>query len=248
MNRGYWQYVTSKTPALPSQPSDAQKKAHADFVDKSQKARALIGLCVEDYHLPVIMDAANAKAAWDALANMYAQQSLANLVNLKRSFQGLALSPLETITVYLGRAQELVSQLKAVGQTVDEQDMVLQVLTGLPEDYKVVTTILENGDKSALTMSNVRAKLLLGEVRIQRSKEVDNTASNTTEMAMLSKVHKGDKTKGRKAYQRQRKCYKCGGLGHMARECPSPSDLSDSESETDLEMTHKALSASVIAL
>jgi hypothetical protein len=131
LNRGYWQYVKSDPPKLPEQPSAGEKKDYDDFMEKSQKARALIGLCVEDYHLQVIVGAATAKAAWSELANMYAQQSLANLVNLKRSFQGLTLAPSETITVYLGRAQELVSQLKAAGQSVSEQDMVLQILTGL---------------------------------------------------------------------------------------------------------------------
>jgi hypothetical protein len=159
------------------------------------------------------MGAATAKAAWSELANMYAQQSLANLVNLKRSFQGLTLAPSETITVYLGRAQELVSQLKAAGQSVSEQDLVLQILTGLPDDYKVVTTIMENGDQSALTMSNVCAKLLLEETRILRTKEEDNTNGNSSDMALYTNVNKAPKS-GRFRKDDNNICHYCKKPGH----------------------------------
>ena len=44
---------------------------------------------VQDCHLTIVTSAEHAQDAWDAVANLYQQQSSANILRLKREFANL---------------------------------------------------------------------------------------------------------------------------------------------------------------
>jgi hypothetical protein len=256
VNKGLWSAV--ETDAPDDSASQAEKNA---YQEKSLKALALIGLSVEDYHLATVGNAASAKAAWEALKNLYAQQSMALVVDLKRSLGDLRLKQGESITEYIGRAVEIQSQLQAAGHTLSDQDLILQVLCGLPDEYRIVSTIMENSDSQQQpSLSVVRSKLLREENRIARSSNASSSggASSSTspsELALYTNVIKAGKTKyetrkcnyckkpghlindcnKRKAAEakRSQQCSNCSGYGHYASECPSPVDSERYSSDTE---------------
>ena len=83
--------------------------------DDSDKAKGLITLCVQEYHLPLIDAADSAHAAWTALEQLYQQRSSANLIRLKREMANLEKKRDETIMEYVARARALADQITAAG-------------------------------------------------------------------------------------------------------------------------------------
>ena len=48
---------------------------------------------------------------------------------------------------YFTRAKHLESQLQFVGTTIAEDELCLSVLSGLPEEYETLSTVLSSSDK-----------------------------------------------------------------------------------------------------
>jgi hypothetical protein len=54
----------------------------------------------------------------------------------------IRMSEEESVSTYLNRVQEIINQLAAVGEHVPEDQLVLQVLTSLPESWENLTRSL----------------------------------------------------------------------------------------------------------
>ena len=178
----------------------------------SSKAKGLMIMCVEEQHLQTIGDAANAKAAWEALANLYQQTSTANLLQLKKQLAGLVKQPAETITQYLARARAITGQMHAAtGREVDTTDVVLAILGGLPSEYSIIRTVIEN-TVPLPSLAEMQAKLLLVEKQ-QSSAEGDS--------AYYTRVHTARQPN--KTFSKQqgspKTCWYCDKKGHIRSEC-----------------------------
>jgi len=179
--------------------------AIADAEDAhSGEAKALIGLSVQDFHLPAMCACANAKEAWETLEELYRTSSRAQILRLKQQLNSLSMDDSEQVTQYVSRAMGIRDQLVAAGSSVDEDDVVMAVLAGLPADYKMIATVLENAEDE-LTLSEVQAKLILTEQRIGPKR------SNPHDTALFTKVHKAGSHKV---------CWYCLKPGHLKADCP----------------------------
>ena len=190
--------------------------------EDSQKAFAQIGLHVEDYHLSTVTKCTSAKEAWEALQSVYESTSLAQVLMLKKELSTLAMRPKEPVTKYIARATSLQEQLTTAKVTTEERDIVLAVLAGLPKDYDMLVTVLENSG-TTLTLKDVMAKLLLAE---QRNGINDNNG-NSSETALLTNANAfrrpgatGGRPSGNNNNRREtRECYYCHRQGHLSRDC-----------------------------
>jgi hypothetical protein len=108
------------------------------------KCLGALTLAVEDSILPLIANAASAKAAWEKLKGIYKTKSTASLIRLKAALNSLRMSASEPITAYIGRAAELRSSLIAGGHELSDLDFSLAILAGLPSDYAMIKAIIEN--------------------------------------------------------------------------------------------------------
>ena len=173
------------------------------------KALALIGLSVEDQYLPTVNECDTAKAAWDALASIYKSRSNARVLILKRQLNSITLQDSEPLIKYIGRAQALRDQLAAIGQSVDESDVVLAVLNGLPRQYNTLVTVIENTDPMP-NLNAVLSKLLLVEQRSPAG------ASTTSETALYTNVQKPGFPG---SHREHRTCHYCKKKGHLIKDC-----------------------------
>jgi hypothetical protein len=112
---------------------------------ESAKAMGLMIMCVEEQHLATIEQAASAAAAWDALEALYRQTSTANLIQLRKELTTLAKKADESIPQYVARARSIADQIRAAtAAEVNATDLVLAVMAGLPSEYDMVRTVIEN--------------------------------------------------------------------------------------------------------
>lgn len=183
----------------------------------SSEAKALIGLSVQDFHLPTVTGCANAKEAWEALEELYKTSSRAQILRLKQQLNSLVMDDsAERVTQYVSRAMGIRDQLAAAGSSVDEDDVVMAVLAGLPEDYKMIATVLENSDEE-LTLSEVLAKLILAEQRIGPKNIYP------AETALFTKVNKARRPGGyggNGGSNGSKVCWYCLQPGHFKADCP----------------------------
>lgn len=201
VNKGVWDSVV--TPS-----NDANDK----------KARTLIGLSIEDHFLPTIKRCTTAKQAWDALETLYQSQSQARLLQLKRQLSTVRLLPSEPLAKYAARAQAIRDQMEAAGSSIDEKDLVLAILDGLPQEYDTVsTTILTSSDAAALELPTVLSKLLLVEQRHSSHSNNPNTALYTSVLKPGQHQHGGG---GGGGFNREmRTCHYCKKQGHLIKDC-----------------------------
>jgi hypothetical protein len=182
--------------------------------EQSEKALAQIQLLVADHHLATLSKAKTAKEAWETLEAVYQAKSMARRLQLKRELNSLRKEPNEPLTKYVSRATDLRDQLLAAGHTVDDQEVVMCILAGLPGEYDTVVTVLElNEDK--LEVDEVLAKLLQAEQRLGHGEKNDNRAYFTGK-PIKQKIRAGS---GGTATGTNKECWYCGKPGHLKADC-----------------------------
>ena len=100
---------------------------------------------------------------------------------------------------------EIFDELAVIGSPVEEEDRVVHLLASLPESYGVLVTALEASSRSEVPKMEVVTERLLHEEQKQKEKDSQESSS----MALYaSRLKKG-----------MVKCYHCGKLGHLKRNC-----------------------------
>jgi len=105
-----------------------------------------------------------AKEAWDALRVMFEARDNAQLLQLMYELSSLKKGDDENIIKFASRAKMIRDELAMLGDPVNDNTLALCVLLGLPSEYGMLRTVLENKDVK-LFMSDVTAKLLQVEQR-----------------------------------------------------------------------------------
>lgn len=169
----------------------------------SEHAKGVLLNAVGNQYLSLVEEAASASVAWDELVALYEQDSTANYATLLQQFSNLKMDSDEDIVSYMAKSKNLAAQLTAAGDTVQDRRLVVQILSGLPEEYNVITTLLQNSDQLP-SLAVVQAKLVTEEKKMQR--KYITTPTNMEAAAFWS--------------EEQKRCYHCQQRGHLAKDCP----------------------------
>ncbi|XP_022031941.1 uncharacterized protein LOC110933006 [Helianthus annuus] len=84
--------------------------------------------------------------AWVALENIFQDNKSSRSIHLRQKFSNTRLSGFSGVSTYCQELKVLADQLASVGSPVDNQSLVLQLISGLNEQYEGITTILQNQD------------------------------------------------------------------------------------------------------
>ena len=180
---------------------------------KEAKAKAFIMLYVADYYLPTLQALSTGKEVWDKLKELYRAQTVARHLQLRQELVQLRMTGAESITMFISRARRIWTDLNTCGDTMDEAQIVLAVLAGLPKSYGVISRIIQSSDNVAsLSVDTVLQKLLPVE------QELASTGEKS--MALMAQARKGPGQPLSK-----RKCFNCGEFGHIAVNCPGMSAI-----------------------
>lgn len=175
---------------------------------RDRQARAFIGLSVKDHHLATIAAHETAYAVWAALELQFKAKTTARKLQLRKELGELKMRDAEKLGEYVARTKMLYGDLTSAGHKLDETDVVLSLLAGLPPNYKTITDILVISlDESELTFSTVYNKLLTVEAEHERL-HPSATAAAVAYMARSAGKHGGE-----------RECWHCGKKGHVKAKC-----------------------------
>lgn len=201
---------------------------HATFKKSDVKARNLIVNCLADNVLEVIKEKTTAKEIIDTLRGIYVQSGVASQVQLQRRLRNLKYSGKSALSEFLLDYEKTVSELRNCGGTIQETEVISQLLAAMPDCYQGVVTALDvifSQDVKAVSLEFVKSKLLMEEAR--QSKFSDHSGSSEqgeTAFAARGNWQQRQGPKGNKKNGRPNKfwykCYNCGVRGHKKMDCP----------------------------
>jgi len=131
----------------------------AEWDAMHEAALATIQMSVTPVHHNTVTSVDTAKEPWDALKVMFEARDNSQLLRLMDELSSLNKGDDENIIKFASRAKMIRDELAMLGNPVDDVTLALRVLSGIPSEYGMLRTVLENKDVK-LVMSDVTAKLL----------------------------------------------------------------------------------------
>ncbi|KAE8906867.1 hypothetical protein PF007_g22869 [Phytophthora fragariae] len=224
-NYFHWEYNMRMTLARKVLLAHVQDvKAEGDITEawlvNDAKALGIIAQGVELQHQTKVRSATRAIQAWGTLREFYNRTTLHNRVTMTHRLHEFKMDDGASMSKHLDAFDELVVGLQTMGEPVDEARQLVVLVSSLPVEYELISSIIENAKDT--TLIEVKEKLLKEYERLEKK-------DTTTERSF--KVNdgrfKGSKGNGRKwngpkknAGDFRGKCFKGNQPGHMKRDCP----------------------------
>ncbi|KAJ0857542.1 putative RNA-directed DNA polymerase [Helianthus annuus] len=133
----------------------------------------------------------SAYQAWTALQNEFNDNSNTRAIFLGQEFAYLNLANFSSMSAYLPHAKLLADQLQGLGSSIDNCMLVLQVLTGLTEQFDGISTVLQNRDPLP-DFSEVRSRLTNEEAKKKRQSAAAAQHSATALAAVAASQQPSD--------------------------------------------------------
>ncbi|XP_022038188.1 uncharacterized protein LOC110940898 [Helianthus annuus] len=131
----------------------------------------------------ILQPGQTAHDAWLAVESEFNDNKNTRAIFLGQEFANLSLENFSNMAEYCQHAKHLADQLKSVGSPVDDQMLVIRILTGLTEQYDSMSTVLQNRDPLS-DFNEVRSPLNMEEQKkkrqVTRGSQAAATALATT--------------------------------------------------------------------
>lgn len=187
-----------------------------------RKARAVIGLSLSDEHLEHVRDVKTAREMWQALLSVFERHTLLNKLSARRKFYTVTMQNGEKMLTYLNRVKQLAATLKSMNVEIDDQELAMAALNGLPSTYESLIVALDalGNDDMSFIFDFVKSRLLQEE---QRANEREKSMSNFKSSALVGvsgKARDGCQGLSRTPHKYSHHCCEnCGNIGHSAKVC-----------------------------
>lgn len=217
----------------PQEESSQLDEMLTDWSKKEAKAKNLIVKHVAPSHIQYIKDKSSAWLMMENLIKTFEPTSLSKRVLLKRRLNMISMKEGEELQTYFLRFSALVEEFKSAGGTVDNDEIVVQLLATMPDEYDSVVTVLETlGDTAdsskKLTLDRAKAVLIERELKLQSKKSETASTSAESSAAFNAQKQKTSSNPNSKYPNKQQKnksgllCYNCGRAGHKQATCRFP--------------------------
>ncbi|KAL8148078.1 hypothetical protein AgCh_005425 [Apium graveolens] len=217
--------------------------------DKMEKvALAMIYQSVPEETLLSLSEKKQAKDVWEAIQTVCQganKARAAKIQTLKSEFESLRMKDSELLDDFCLKLVGLVSNIRALGEDVNETYVVKKLLRAVPSKFlQIASTMEQFGNLETMTLEEAIGALKAHEERIKGSTDVANGQLLLTEKEWLEREGSSHKlflmreewqkrmnknspegssnVKGRGRDKSKIKCYNCHIYGHYAAECRKP--------------------------
>jgi hypothetical protein len=116
-----------------SEPEDTVEKAKHQ--KDSIRAQRIIVDSIKDHLIPYVSSKKIPKEMFDSLSKLYKGKNINRKMNLRSQLKNTKMQKGEMIQEYFSRISEIKVQLKAIGDTIDEDEFVTTTLNGLTRPW-----------------------------------------------------------------------------------------------------------------
>ena len=183
------------------------------FELRRDRALATIVLAVEPKLLYLIGDPTDPSVVWQKLQDTFQKKSWANKFRLKRKLYSMKLKPGDDLQVHLKTFVEIFEELAVIGDPIQDEDRVINLLASLPDDYSTLVTALEAMEKVP-SWESVTERLLHEENKIKGDRSCSSVRSNPRP---IQENEKSLVTKQKRS--KPVKCFECNKTGHVKKDC-----------------------------
>ena len=194
---------------------NANEGERRKFKKRENQALAMVCLSVSTSLQIYVRSSNSARDAWCNLEKHFEQKSLSKKILYRRKLYSARLEKGGSMIDHINYIKTLSEHLEAVDDLVQEKDLVIILISSLPEEYNYLITALETIGEEKLTWEYVRDRLMHEADKMEKSKHLpDNIIkSDHTSDALFTK--KQDKRKA----SEKKICHYCKKPGHFARDC-----------------------------
>lgn len=185
---------------------------------KDAEARELISSALEPKIINQILTCNTSHAMWSRLVSIYELKGEGNIELLVSKFHSLTMKSNETVSCYIGRVEELVSEIRGCGEALSDRQIRARIVSGLSSKFDGFYRVWNATTSAEKTLNNLIDRLIQDEAELNKSeKKRDNKGtafvSTTSNRPTSSEYLKKPRDK------RKDKCNYCKKLGHWEREC-----------------------------
>ena len=205
---------------ITDEPPDESGEEFKTWKRSDARARAIIGLSLSDEYVNHVRGEKTAKKMWTTILNVFQRHTLLNKLTARRNFYTVSMYDGEKMLNYINRVCQLASTLKSMDAYVDDAEIAMAILNGLPEQYSNLIVALDAlGSDQAFTIDFVKSRLLQEEQRSKHRREASTSSVKSGASALLGSAGQNYKSKVRTGASRGIKCEHCGKKGHNALKC-----------------------------
>lgn len=179
----------------------------------------LVLACTDEVNFGIVFNSkswlfpnGDAYLAWTRLRNKHQPVTNTQKIMLRREFHRSKLGKVsKSPDDWIEELEIIRSRLAPLGVTIDDEDLIMQVLEGLPKEYDMMVTLLNARYKiNDLTIDGLREELSMFYDRMRNGRnnkfKGHDEENNNEETALVAQF------KGR--------CRGCGAFGHKKANCP----------------------------
>ncbi|XP_074342578.1 uncharacterized protein LOC141680182 [Apium graveolens] len=238
---GVWDAIAPKDP----------KAAIDEKMDK--RALAVIYQGIPQDILLSIAEKKTSMEAWNAIKTMSLgaeKVKMAKAQTLKCEFESIRMKENEQLDEFYLKLNSLVTNIRALGETVEEAYVVKKLLRAVPSKFLQIASAIEQfGNLEAMSVEKVIGSLTAHEERLKGGTETSHGQLLLTEEEWMKKENNEgqlllthdewlkrtnrDGARGNGEYRAKEgyravrdrsrvRCFNCQGLGHFAPECRGP--------------------------
>ena len=161
----------------------AENEITEGWLMNDAKVLGIIAQGVELQHQTKIRSATRAMHAWGILRDFYNRSTLQNRDTMTRRLHDFKMENGSSMSKHLDAFDELVVGLQTLGEPVDEQRQLVVLLSSLPSEYELISTIVENSKD--VSLMEVKEKLLKESERLEKKDHHAIDVSGSVRVAPL---------------------------------------------------------------
>jgi hypothetical protein len=115
------------------EPDDAAEKAKHQ--NDTIRAKRIIADSIKDHLIPYVSSKNTLKEMFDALTRLYEGKNINRKMNLRTQLKNTRMQKGEMIQKYFSRISKFKEQLEAIGDTIDEYELIMKALNGLTRPW-----------------------------------------------------------------------------------------------------------------
>ncbi len=240
---GLWRIVQGEEnrPAVDDEEDEEAAAAAVAWDGKEDRARAVLGLTVDDSLLYLITNKETSAETYTALRDHFEKTNATNVYFLLSQLYKLELQENASVDKHLKIFTELCNKLLAVELQLPEPVKIAALLESLPSSYQVLRTTLQM--KGELQLEGVIQAIASEDQQRRGKKKASGGRSSAADSALQASGFRGrgrGRGRGSNNYfsrgggqegaqggrgggqgQFQGQCFKCGKWGHTSRNCRS---------------------------